>query len=403
MSSFAVNVSSLYIGTNVNGNLSKHNACCKIRPLCDSQRKMGRAMPLLSCVAIQYVRVSASGKGMSSSESKRGFFDQKSFTDGLCGVVVKGIIGSLFFLGFVNVRQAMALPAPPSVNIQEISDKIQDNSDKINDNINDKGTGISKIEHEDTGISKFEHEDIVISKFEHEDTADIEDVNLDPEAIKSEDEALYLKLLEQNPRDVSTLQAVLLLKIRKKEYKKAVKYVEMLIDVNPNEVEWRLLEAYVYEMMGQLSKSKRLFKEILGEWPLLFKALHGLAMVMTKKHEGPVVFEMLYKASDLASRKKRVDDERNIGMLIAQMHLVHDNLDEALRKIKELRSQNPRDFRPYLLEGIIYSLQGKEKEAEDFFNIFQSLVPEDFPERGYLDDIILEAKTELSQQLDKRV
>lgn len=53
---------------------------------------------------------------------------------------------------------------------------------------------------------------------------------------------------------------------------------------------------------------------------LLF--LQGLAMVMHKNHEGPAVFEMLAKALEVAHRERRVTEERNIRILIAQMHVV---------------------------------------------------------------------------------
>ena len=43
---------------------------------------------------------------------------------------------------------------------------------------------------------------------------------------------------------------------------------------------------------------------------------------MHKNHEGPAVFDMLNKALELARREKRVTEERNIKILIAQMHVV---------------------------------------------------------------------------------
>lgn len=45
-------------------------------------------------------------------------------------------------------------------------------------------------------------------------------------------------------------------------------------------------------------------------------------MVMHKNHEGPAVFEMLAKALEVARHEKRVNEERNIRILIAQMHVV---------------------------------------------------------------------------------
>lgn len=45
-------------------------------------------------------------------------------------------------------------------------------------------------------------------------------------------------------------------------------------------------------------------------------------MVMHKNHEGPAVFEMLDRALKLAHHDKKVNEERNIRILVAQMHLV---------------------------------------------------------------------------------
>lgn len=98
--------------------------------------------------------------------------------------------------------------------------------------------------------------------------------NTDALEQKSEDEEMYEKILEKDPRNVEALKVILFKKIRMGKSKEAVKYVENLIEVEPDEVEWRLLLALCYETMGHLSKAKRLFKEILEERPLLIRALH---------------------------------------------------------------------------------------------------------------------------------
>lgn len=215
------------------------------------------------------------------------------------------------------------------------------------------------------------------------------------------DDELYMKMLEKNPRDVQALKVVLSKKMMKGKTKEALVYVEKLIEVEPDEVEWRLLQALSYEMMGDLSKAKRLFRDILVDRPLLLRALHGLAMVMHKNREGTGVFEMLNKALELAKREKRVIEERNIRILIGQMHVVKGELEDGLKKFHALVDENPRDFRPYLCQGIIYSLLDKKKEAEEQFETYRSLVPQEFPQRGFLDDVVLAAKTESREQLQK--
>lgn len=88
------------------------------------------------------------------------------------------------------------------------------------------------------------------------------------------EEMIYVKLLEKDPRDVEALKMIVNVMMKKGKTKEAVKYVERLIEVQPREVEWRLLQAFCYEIMGQLTKAKRLFKEILKQEPLLLRALH---------------------------------------------------------------------------------------------------------------------------------
>jgi hypothetical protein len=58
--------------------------------------------------------------------------------------------------------------------------------------------------------------------------------------------------------------------------------------------------------------------------------LQGLALVMHKNDEGPAVLEMLNKALDIAQREKRVTEERNIKILIAQMHVVKVMCNQSL-------------------------------------------------------------------------
>lgn len=96
----------------------------------------------------------------------------------------------------------------------------------------------------------------------------------DAQDSESEHDDMYAKILEKDPRNVEALKVVLYGKMRRGKTKEAVEYVERLIDIEPDEVEWRLLQALSYEIMGHLSKAKRLFKEILKERPLLLRALH---------------------------------------------------------------------------------------------------------------------------------
>ncbi|KAM5577534.1 protein SLOW GREEN 1, chloroplastic [Rosa sericea] len=272
---------------------------------------------------------------------------QKKLSTFLVEKVVGLVIGTVLFVGCFNIRAAVALPAQTSSSSESLEEKRE----------TQKG--------------------------------------------KSEEEEMYERILEEDPRNVGALKVVVYGKMRRGDTKEAVKYVEKLIDVEPDEVEWRLLLALCHEIMGELGTAKKLFKEILEKRPLLLRALHGLALVMHKKREGPAVFVMLDKALEIACREKRVIEERNIRILIAQMHVVKGQLEEGLNKFQDLVDDDPRDFRPYLCQGIIYSLLDQKKEAAEQFEIYRALVPEEVSQRGFLDDVVLAAKTKPGEQLQK--
>ncbi|XP_038880966.1 protein SLOW GREEN 1, chloroplastic [Benincasa hispida] len=215
------------------------------------------------------------------------------------------------------------------------------------------------------------------------------------------EEEMRERILEHDPSNIDTLKAVLYGKMRSGKTEEAIKYVKRLIDLEPDEVEWRLLLALYYETFGQLDTAKTLFMEILEKKPLLVRALHGLALVMHKNNEGESVFEMLNKALAIARDEKKLTEQRSIGILIAQMHVVKGELEEGLKKFQDLVDENPRDFRPYLCQGIIYSLLDKKKEAAEQFEAYRALVPDEFPQREFIDDVVLAAMTASREQFQK--
>ncbi|XP_044967000.1 protein SLOW GREEN 1, chloroplastic-like [Hordeum vulgare subsp. vulgare] len=212
---------------------------------------------------------------------------------------------------------------------------------------------------------------------------------------------MYLEVLSEDPGDVDALKCVLFARMRRKDWGGALRYAAQLREAEPGEVEWRLMEALLHELKGDIATAERLFQEVLAEKPLLVRALHGLALCMHKRLEGPTVFEMLEKALQLAESEERVPEERNIKLLIAQMHVVKGDLDVASEKLRTLINEDPRDFRPHLCQGIVYALLDKKEEADEQFDVYRSLVPDEFPDKSFINDVILSAKVESKDRLQK--
>lgn len=87
---------------------------------------------------------------------------------------------------------------------------------------------------------------------------------------------MYERILDRNPRDMDALKVVLYGKMKKglPGVGEVVECVERLIQIEPEELEWRLLQALAYDSMGELEKSKLLFRNILDKSPFLIRALH---------------------------------------------------------------------------------------------------------------------------------
>ncbi|EMS55895.1 hypothetical protein TRIUR3_10581 [Triticum urartu] len=175
----------------------------------------------------------------------------------------------------------------------------------------------------------------------------------DDEEEEDDDEVqMYLEVLSEDPGDVDALKCVLFARMRRKDWGGALRYAAQLREAEPGEVEWRLMEALLHELKGDIATAERLFQE-------------GLALCMHKRLEGSTVFEMLEKALQLAVSEERVPEERNIKLLIAQMHVV---------------------------KGIVYALLDKKEEADEQFDVYRSLVPDEFPDKSFINDVILLAK-----------
>ncbi|KAK1693628.1 hypothetical protein QYE76_010325 [Lolium multiflorum] len=278
---------------------------------------------------------------------------------------------------------ALAAPPPPTQETKGQEEEQQEPSDE------------EQEEAEEDEAKWFEKEEEEVEAAWMQPSDDEEEEEEDDEV------QMYLEVLSEDPGDVAALKCVLFARMRRKDWGGALGYAAQLREAEPGEVEWRLMEALLHELKGDLAQAERLFQEVLAEKPLLVRALHGLALCMSKRYEGPTVFEMLEKALQLAVSEERVPEERNIKLLIAQMHVVKGDLDVASEKLQNLINEDPRDFRPHLCQGIVYALLDKKEEADEQFDTYRSLVPDEFPDKSFINDVILSAKMESKDRLQK--
>ncbi|CAH8321922.1 unnamed protein product [Eruca vesicaria subsp. sativa] len=206
----------------------------------------------------------------------------------------------------------------------------------------------------------------------------------------SSEEASLEKHLATNPNDLESLQSLMKIKLQSKNLDQALEILNRLISLDPEEQEWRILRAQVQTYGGDFESATKGFEEILAKDPLRVEAYHGLVMAYSDSESKLSELERrIGEAMERCKKEDKKKDFRDFMLLIAQIRVMEGNPSEALRVYQELVKDEPRDFRPYLCQGLIYTLMKKKDEAEKQFEQFRKLVPENHPYREYFDSNML--------------
>lgn len=78
-------------------------------------------------------------------------------------------------------------------------------------------------------------------------------------------------------------------------------------------------------------------------------------------------------------KENKMKELRDLKLLVAQVWIIEGKYEEALKMYQEMVNEEPRDFRPYLCQGIVYTLMRKMDEADKNFKQYRKLVPKNHP------------------------
>ncbi|EEF29383.1 protein SLOW GREEN 1, chloroplastic [Ricinus communis] len=193
--------------------------------------------------------------------------------------------------------------------------------------------------------------------------------------------------LARNPNDIDTLRSLMEVRIKSRKLLQAIEVVDRLIELEPDEDEWPLLKSQIFSYSGDFESARKGFEEILEKDPLRVEAYHGLVMAHAESGDSvDKVLKRIESAMDKCRKEKKKSDLRDFKLLIAQIRVMEEKYVDALNVYEELVKEEPRDFRPYLCQGIIYTLLRKKEEAEKKFEQFRKLVPKNHPYREFFLD-----------------
>ncbi|CAD5330611.1 unnamed protein product [Arabidopsis thaliana] len=168
---------------------------------------------------------------------------------------------------------------------------------------------------------------------------------------EEEEEAALEKHLTKNPNDVEALQSLMKIKFQTKNIDHALEILNRLIEIQPEEQEWRILKAQVQTYGGDFDSATKGFEEVLSKDPFRVEAYHGLVMAYSESESKLSEIESRINEAIEKCKKENKKDFRDFMLLIAQIRVIKGNPIEALRVYQELVKDEPKDFRPYLCQG----------------------------------------------------
>ncbi|KZV51779.1 hypothetical protein F511_11467 [Dorcoceras hygrometricum] len=201
--------------------------------------------------------------------------------------------------------------------------------------------------------------------------------------------------LLSNPYDIDGLKDLMEIKIKSKKIPEGIEILDKLIDLQPDENEWPMLKAHLYAYSGDTESAKNGFTELLNKDPFSVEAYHGLVTVASQDESSEELENIEKKVEDamkLCKKENKKTDVRDFKLLLAQIRVLEGRYETALKTYQELVKEEPRDFRPYLCQGIIYTLLRKNSEAEKNFEKYRRLVPKGHPYASYFDDNMIATK-----------
>ncbi|XP_019160468.1 PREDICTED: protein SLOW GREEN 1, chloroplastic-like [Ipomoea nil] len=192
-----------------------------------------------------------------------------------------------------------------------------------------------------------------------------------------------------NPNDVGALRCLMEMKIQSRKIAEVIGIIDRLMEIDPSDMEWPLLKSHLYAYSGEVEMAKNGFNEILAKDPFRVEAYHGLVMAASESKS----------TQDLKEIEKRIDEGMKLCKKQGKKAEFRDfKLLEAQIRVKE----EPRDFRPYICQGIIYTLLRKNNEAEKNFEKFRRLVPKGHPYATYFDETMIATKV-FAQKMENEI
>lgn len=194
----------------------------------------------------------------------------------------------------------------------------------------------------------------------------------------------YLQILEKEPNNPDALQGLAstrseMIKVGLKTEKDLLEPLEKLVELNPEQTQYRVLLAQTFQKTGQRENAAQTYRAVLATQPGNMDALQGFVNLLVAEQRPSAATELLQTTLQNAPKANQVKpnsiNESAVRLLLGQVYVTQKQYDQALGVYDKLIAADPKDFRPVFAKAILLREQGKSKEAGILFNSAEKLAP----------------------------
>lgn len=200
----------------------------------------------------------------------------------------------------------------------------------------------------------------------------------------------YLQILEKEPDNPDALLGLAdarsrMIKIGLKTEKDLIEPLEKLVQVSPEQTQYKVLLAQTLQKTGQREGAAQNYRSILATQPGNMDALQGFVNLLVEQQRPAAATELLQTTLNNAPEANKVKpnsiNEAAVRLLLGQVYVAQKQFGQAGEVYDKLIAADPNDFRPVFAKAVLLKEQGNTKEANILFNSAEKLAPGQYKDK----------------------
>lgn len=192
----------------------------------------------------------------------------------------------------------------------------------------------------------------------------------------------YQKVLEREPNNNTALKGLLDIRLEQQDLEAAIKPLEKLAKLNPDQTEYKILLAQAKQQIDDFEGAVLVYRSILANYPNNIAALSGITSLFLQQNLPERAISLLQETLALAEKTQaQVSQINSVQLILGEVYAEQERYPEAIAVFDQATAADAQDFRPVLAKALILHKQGEEVKAKPLLKSAYSLAPAQFKDQ----------------------